>query len=220
MSREEQEQRRRMRREEEERWKKLVTYYLFQKNAKEKAETEKKYEGDPMPVLMAVLSARGIAARLFEKRPGAMSALDILAALERFEEPESPMMELLRVMREEPGNEKELNRCVARCITEEPLRLSRRVELEQKSEAAGLAEPEELAERAERLRYEMALLRIVMPPELFRELCGVLRRRGVQTDLEKDIPRAREREAATPEKERERAEQKRAPERILKPDKV
>ena len=126
MSREEQEQRRRMRREEEERWKKLVTYYLFQKYAKEKAETEKKYEGDPMPVLMAVLSARGIAARLFEKRPGAMSALDILAALERFEEPESPMMELLRVMREEPGNAKELNRCVARCITEEPLRLSRK----------------------------------------------------------------------------------------------
>ena len=152
MSREEQEQRRRMRREEEERWKKFIAYCLFQKYTKEKEAVEKKYGNDPMPMLMTVLSARGIAVRLFEKRPGAMSALDILAALERFEEPESPMMELLRVMREEPGNEKELNRCVARCITEEPLRLSRRVELEQKSEAAGLAEPEELAERAERLR--------------------------------------------------------------------
>ncbi|MBQ9460108.1 MAG: hypothetical protein IJU66_09285 [Oscillospiraceae bacterium] len=215
MSREEQEQRRRMRREEEERWKKLVTYYLFQKYAKEKAEAEEKYGSNPMPVLMTVLSARGIAARLFEKRPGAMGALDLLAALERFEEPESPMMELLRAMREGPGNEKELNRCVARCITEEPLRLSRRVELEQKSEAAGLAGPEELAERTERLRYELALLRIVMPPELFRELCGVLRERGVQPAPEKELPRAGGREDS--EKARERAEKQRVPELVLKP---
>ena len=181
-------------REEKERWKRILAWYMMQKWETAKQAELRKYEKLPLEVIVRqyVHTAR-LADQLLVKTPGRRSAYELLEDMERFQESDSPFHNLLRTMRETPGSGEAVDAALADVIRDAPERIMQR-ERRRSAYAAAPGElnpapvdPAQEARADRRLEYEMCFLRGVMPPELFRSLCGELARQGRRLDAERDF---------------------------------
>ena len=170
-------------REAELMWKKILAYYMMETyvmkaQAQAEAELRNAYLATSRYVKECALS------RLLEKKGDGPSPAELLAELAALEPPDSPLGELWAEMRRKPPSEKKLTNALTRVIEKEPPRMleDARKERERRSEWERSHEKEieaagdfELVDE-EKLRYEqrlakkMAFFRVVLPPEVYREL--------------------------------------------------
>lgn len=185
------------RREERERWTKMIAYVLTQRYAEEKARIEREYPILPLDVLDRLLREREInAKKLLEGQNGEPSCFELLERLEELGA-SLPLDGLLAALRQNPPEDAAVTRAVSKVVEEVPPRvvedehreMTRR--REQKVASDRLDDTGKSYE--ERFRLEMSLLRTLMPPELYKELCATLQKQGRSMGLE---PKAKEPERA------------------------
>ena len=197
--------------EREEWWRKILAYYMMEKIVQEQQKTEllKAYAADHTMVTMEQLVLKnGLLARLFLKKPGQMSPLELLEKIAPGEDKNSPFYKLLQQIKKDPMSEKDTEKALAQVIEEAPPVIladarqerERKEAWEQEQIEARNADPvaaklnileEDKAARAyqQQLRYKMSFLKKMMAPELFDQLCQGLAREGQHiNEQELDIP--------------------------------
>ena len=188
----------RKKRREKERWAKVILYYLWQKYAEEKVKVEEQYSANIRVLLGRDLRERKLSAKqLMEKKPGELSCYEILEHLEKLGmKKDSPLMGLLGALRKSPPEDAEVTQAAAECVGKMPAQIIAEdgAELERRRKLH--MEPDKLDEKAmtyeEKLTFEMTAMRVLMPPELFRELCRAMKEQGRNLDPNKDYLRIAE----------------------------
>ena len=184
------------RREEKERWAKFIAYVLTRRYAEEKERIEREYPVLPLDVLDRLLREREISARkLLEKKDGGPSCFELLERLEKLGIG-GPFDGLLAALRQNPPEDAAVTRAVSRVVEEAPPIVVAKDGREMERRRERKVEPDKLDDEGvsyeERFRLEMTILREVMPPALYKELCTTLQKQGRSIDLEKK-PHAPER---------------------------
>ena len=191
---------------------KLVVYYLNEMYHEEKEREEAKYRHEPFAVYMAqYVKERRLIHKLYEKMAGQLSPVELLEKMDGFQEEDSPFRALLKNIKEHPQEEEQITKSLNRCVEEAPVRIlnrTRRANAMRKKRAANKPEEQKAEEEQrrqdrreeERMRYEMTFLRCVMPPELYKQLCGQLTKEGRMVDPARDflfVPEQAEKSGAT-----------------------
>ena len=187
------------RKRREEAWRKILIAYYLNLEFREKQEQEiREYKPQLLIAhLAAYIREQRLLQKLMEKEPGRLSAMELLEKMERFQEEDSPFRRLLRDIKENPAAEEKINRSLSECIAEAPARILKRGRSGgfhvkgDKLKKLGLVpedgQPAQDPAEEERTRYEMAFLRCVMPPELFRKLCSEMVKQGRMKDPEREF---------------------------------
>ena len=180
-------------------WKKVITYYLNQMYHEELDPAERQYRTEPLIVYMAgYIREQRLLDKLREKKPGQLSAIELLEKMEKYQEEDSPFRTLLHDLKESPEDEKKIAESVTRCVEEAPQRILNRgrrnavhIKMPAKKETGEPEKPEQQPEidpeEAERTRYEMTLLRGLMPQQLYLKLCEGLIEQGRMKDPETEF---------------------------------
>lgn len=198
-------------------WKTVLAYYMMEGYRKE---LEQAYaQMSPLAAfesMSQMMLKNGAVDKLFEKKEGMLSPLEMLERMNP--EEGSAFHELLTEMKRKPPLRRNLARATARVVVEEPPRVLERAAKErERTEEWKRAHPqkeydpkldEKHQQYEDRLQCEMSLLRMVMPPKLFKDLCSELERQGRKVDLERDFMGVKDPKAKK-EKEQEQATYKR-----------
>ena len=193
-------------------WQKVITYYLNQMYHAEVDREVEKYKPEPLPFFHAMaehIHEKHVLETLYEKKPGQLSAYEVLEKLDKYQEEDSPFRTLLtdlRESREKPEDaaaKEKAERSLSRCVEEAPVQIVSRTRRNAMRVKRAAQRPEQRPEEAppkpdpgeeERTRYEMTFLRAVMPTELYRKLCDELTKQGRPVDPMKDFLSIPERE--------------------------
>ncbi len=170
-------------RKKAEQWQKVLLYYLNRMYHEEQEKELAKYK--PEPIILSVMAGyireKRLLAKLREKRNGELSGLELLERLERFQEEDSPFSTLLKDIRENSPEEK-IEESINRVMLEAPQQIvnrgRRNTNRKNQPGQAPREQPQPDPLDEERTRYEMAFLRTVMPPELYRKLWDELVKQG------------------------------------------
>ena len=179
-------------------WEKILAYYMMEtyvSKAQEKAEIELR---SAYYTTSQYVKKHGLLNKLIEKKGDGPSASELIQEVGSLETPESPLGELFAELQKKQPSEEKLLNALTRVIVEEPLRIledsqheqDRRINWERSNsveiEQAGDFElvDEEQVRYEERLGKKMAILRTVMPHELYQELEQSLESEGrvIRTD--------------------------------------
>ncbi len=171
-------------REAELQWRKILAYYMMdtyvtKAQAQAEAEMLSAYR-----TVSEFIQKHGLLQRLFETDEKGVSPALLLADICKDEPSDSPLGELWAEMQHQPRSEKKLTKALARVIVEEPPRVLAEAQKERERrgewERAHAKEIEaangfeiidaEQARYEARLQKKMALLSVVMPPEVYKEL--------------------------------------------------
>ena len=174
-------------------WNRVIVYYLNQMYHDEVDRQVEKYRPKLLVEQMADYfraQNRETLRKLTEKKPGELSALELLQKMERFQEADSPFLGLMNNIRESPDSEEKIAEAVNRVVEEAPERILnrgrrnaihiRKKQQQPEAEAPQEAQPDAQQEQQEqeRLRYELAFLRTVMSPERYQQLFQELVKQG------------------------------------------
>ena len=175
-------------RKEELLWQKILMYYMYQEYvAKPQLQAEAEMRNADL-AMRGFIIKRGLLNRLLQRVGNEPSPAELLMQFAQYEAPDSPLGELAREMRKNPPSEEKVAKAIERVVVEEPTRMveaaakekERRTEW-QRAHAKEIknAGDFEIVD-PERVRYEqllemkMKFLRVVMPPELYKELAHKL----------------------------------------------
>lgn len=177
------------RREEKEHWAKVIAYVLMQHYASEKARIEREYPVLPLDVLDRLLRERELSAKkLLEKRDGGPSCFELLERLEKLGIG-GPFDGLLTALRQNPPEDAAVTRAVSKMVEEVPPLVVANEGREMERRRERKIEQDRLDDEGksyeERFLLEMTVLRDVMPPNLYQELCATLQKQGRSIDLER-----------------------------------
>ena len=170
-------------RKKAEQWQKVLLYYLNRMYHEEQEKELAKYKPEPsiLSVMAGYIREKRLLAKLREKRNGELSGLELLERLERFQEEDSPFSTLLKDIRENSPEEK-IEESINRVMLEAPQQIvnrgRRNANRKNQPGQAPREQPQPDPLDEERTRYEMAFLRTVMPPELYRKLWEELVKQG------------------------------------------
>jgi len=171
-------------------WRKVIVYYLNQQyHIERELEIAKYHPGIMLGHTEERIREHGLLAGLYLKNSGQLSPLQLLERMKRFEEEDSPFLQLLHDMRDHPREEGRISRALNRCIEEAPQRILERTG-SLMPDTSGEPDPEKAARLKRenlRLKYEMTFLRSLLPPELFAQLCDGLTAQGRLTDRDRDF---------------------------------
>ena len=174
-------------------WNRVIVYYLNQMYHEEVDRQVEKYRPKLLMEQMADYfreQNQKTLQKLTEKKPGELSALELLQRMERYQEEDSPFRGLIDNIRESPDSEEKIAEAVDRVVEEAPERILNRgrrnaihvrkrpqpgAEAKQEQEQP---DAEQERQEEERLRYELAFLRTVMSPQRFQALFQELVRQG------------------------------------------
>lgn len=175
-------------RKEELLWQKILMYYMYQEYVVKPQQQAEVEMHNAYRSIHAFLTKNGILNRLLQRVGNEPSPAELLMQFAQYETPDSPLGELAREMRKNPPSEEKVAKAIERVVVEEPTRMieaaakekERRTEW-QRAHAKEIknAGDFEIVD-PERVRYEqmlqmkMKFLRVVMPPELYKELAHKL----------------------------------------------
>ncbi len=177
-------------REEKERWAKFIAYVLMQRYAEEKARIEREYPVLPLDVLDRFLREQEISAKkLLEKQDGGASCFELLEKLEKLGL-DAPFTGLLNALRQHPPEDAAVTHAVSKMVEEAPPMVVANEGREQERRRERKIKPNKLDDTGksyeERFQIEMTILRKLMRPELYKELCATLQKQGRIIDLERE----------------------------------
>ena len=181
-------------RREEAWWQKVILYYLVQMYHEQVERELEKYRQDPLPVIFSgmvtYIREKHVLDKLREKQAGRLSGLELLQHMDKYQEEDSPFRALNKDLKEHPEDQEKLEKDLARVVEEGPKRILNRgrrnaVHVKNPNKAREpQPQPRPDPEEEERTRYEMAFLRTVMPPEMYRQLCAEMVKQGRMKDPE------------------------------------
>jgi len=187
------EEREREKREAEEWWKKVLAYYMMEGYVKEREAAQKEAD-EKLSIALALFAGTGqyikkrdLWSLLFQKPEKGLSGMELLEDIGKDVPADSAFGTLLARVKDEKPSERDLNDALHRVITEEPPRMIEAAKEERKRRAERQRDGAEgggngkagNAWNAELVGKQLAFLRLVMPPELYRELANTLKRENV-----------------------------------------
>lgn len=193
-------------REDERHWKRTLTQYMMWQfgSGKERAEAMLPNVFNLAAAMAPNLRERSVLSVMREKKRDEPSALELLEKICEQETPDSPMMELLQSLKKENPSEEEIARALSLVMLKEPPRMldAARREREQRTtrylscgELADDFEAVEIDEARfnELYQRKLTLLRMIMPPKLFKTMEEQLTLSDRLMDMERDKQAARAR---------------------------